>query len=167
MEDHVYKMIELAGSSETSIEDAIQNAITRAAKTLHDLRWFQVIETPGHIEVGPRRPLSGRDQGRLHDRGLAAVAPQAQRGRSASLPRFLHRWARHRAVRAEHAAVSLRGLEQGAAASALMEVPAGVGRHGLGAPMPALRAGQGRLQLDRRHRDSARLATARLFLIRP
>jgi flavin-binding protein dodecin len=52
MQDHVYKMIELAGSSETSIEDAIQNAITRAAKTLHDLRWFQVIETRGHIEGG-------------------------------------------------------------------------------------------------------------------
>jgi flavin-binding protein dodecin len=52
MQDHVYKMIELAGSSETSIEDAIQNAITRAAKTLHDLRWFQVVETRGHIEGG-------------------------------------------------------------------------------------------------------------------
>jgi dodecin len=52
MQDHVYKMIELAGSSETSIEDAVQNAITRAAKTLHDLRWFQVIETRGHIEGG-------------------------------------------------------------------------------------------------------------------
>jgi hypothetical protein len=52
MEDHVYKMIELAGSSPTSIEDAIQNAITRAAKTLHDLRWFQVVETRGHIENG-------------------------------------------------------------------------------------------------------------------
>jgi dodecin len=52
MQDHVYKMIELAGSSETSIEDAIQNAITRAAKTLHGLRWFQVVETRGHIENG-------------------------------------------------------------------------------------------------------------------
>ena len=52
MQDHVYKMIELAGSSETSIEDAIQNAITRAAKTLHDLRWFQLVETRGHIEGG-------------------------------------------------------------------------------------------------------------------
>jgi hypothetical protein len=52
MQDHVYKMIELAGSSATSIEDAIQNAITRAAKTLHDLRWFQVVETRGHIENG-------------------------------------------------------------------------------------------------------------------
>ena len=47
MQDHVYKMIELAGSSETSIEDAIQNAVARAAKTLHDLRWFQVVETRG------------------------------------------------------------------------------------------------------------------------
>jgi dodecin len=52
MQDHVYKMIELAGSSETSVEDAIQNAITRAAKTLHGLRWFQVVETRGHIEGG-------------------------------------------------------------------------------------------------------------------
>jgi flavin-binding protein dodecin len=52
MQDHVYKMIELAGSSETSIEDAVQNAVARAAKTLHDLRWFQVVETRGHIEGG-------------------------------------------------------------------------------------------------------------------
>jgi dodecin len=52
MQDHVYKMIELAGSSATSIEDAIQSAITRAAKTLHDLRWFEVVETRGHIENG-------------------------------------------------------------------------------------------------------------------
>ena len=52
MQDHVYKMIELAGSSETSIEDAIQNAITRAAKTLHNLRWFQVVETRGQVENG-------------------------------------------------------------------------------------------------------------------
>jgi dodecin len=51
MQDHVYKMIELAGSSETSIEDAIQTAIS-AAKTLHDLRWFQVVETRGQIENG-------------------------------------------------------------------------------------------------------------------
>jgi flavin-binding protein dodecin len=52
MQDHVYKMIELAGSSETSIEDAIQTAISRAAKTLHGLRWFQVVETRGQIENG-------------------------------------------------------------------------------------------------------------------
>ena len=51
MQDHVYKMIELAGSSESSIEDAVQNA-ARAAKTLHDLRWFEVVETWGHIENG-------------------------------------------------------------------------------------------------------------------
>jgi dodecin len=52
MQNHVYKMIELAGSSETSIEDAIQNAVARAAKTLHGLRWFQVVEARGHIENG-------------------------------------------------------------------------------------------------------------------
>jgi hypothetical protein len=52
MQDHVYKMIELAGSSESSIEDAVQNAVARAAKTLHDLRWFEVVETRGQIENG-------------------------------------------------------------------------------------------------------------------
>lgn len=52
MQDHVYKIIELAGSSETSIEDAIQNAVAKAAKTLHGLRWFQVVETRGHIDDG-------------------------------------------------------------------------------------------------------------------
>jgi flavin-binding protein dodecin len=51
-EEHVYRMIELAGSSDSSIEDAIQNAITRANKTLHGLRWFEVVETRGHIEDG-------------------------------------------------------------------------------------------------------------------
>ena len=50
MDEHVYKIIQLAGSSEKSIEDAIQNAVTRAAKTLHGLRWFEVLETRGHIE---------------------------------------------------------------------------------------------------------------------
>ena len=50
MDEHVYKIIQLAGSSEKSIEDAVQNAVTRAAKTLHGLRWFEVLETRGHIE---------------------------------------------------------------------------------------------------------------------
>ena len=42
MNDHVYKQIELTGSSKTSIEDAVQSAITKASQTLHDLRWFHV-----------------------------------------------------------------------------------------------------------------------------
>ncbi len=50
MTDHVYRVIELVGSSETSIEDAIKAAIGKAAKTLRHLRWFQVVETRGHIE---------------------------------------------------------------------------------------------------------------------
>jgi dodecin len=52
MEDHVYRVIEITGSSPKSIEDAIQTAVTRAAKTLRNLRWFEVIQTRGQIEGG-------------------------------------------------------------------------------------------------------------------
>lgn len=52
MADHIYKKIELTGSSRVGIQDAIENAIAKAAKTLHDLRWFEVVETRGHIEQG-------------------------------------------------------------------------------------------------------------------
>ena len=52
MKDHVYKILELVGSSEKSIEDAIQNALTRAAKTIRDMKWFEVVQTRGHIENG-------------------------------------------------------------------------------------------------------------------
>lgn len=50
MDDHIYKVIELTGTSTTTMEDAIQNAISRASKTLRNMRWFQVIETRGCIE---------------------------------------------------------------------------------------------------------------------
>jgi flavin-binding protein dodecin len=50
MTDHVYKTIELTGSSKKSLEAAIENAVARASKTLHNLRWFQVVETRGSIE---------------------------------------------------------------------------------------------------------------------
>lgn len=49
MEEHIYKLIELTGSSKNSMEDAIQNAITKAGKTLHNIHWFQVTETRGYI----------------------------------------------------------------------------------------------------------------------
>lgn len=52
MSEHVYKKIELVGSSPTSIEDAIRNAIETAGETLRHLRWFEVVETRGHIENG-------------------------------------------------------------------------------------------------------------------
>ncbi|NBJ09807.1 dodecin [Microvirga arsenatis] len=55
MDDHVYKVVELVGSSETSIEDAIQTAIRRAGQTLRNLRWFEVIQTRGHVENGEVR----------------------------------------------------------------------------------------------------------------
>jgi len=52
MHDHVYKVIELVGSSETSIEDAMQSAIARASSTLKNLRWCEIVQTRGHIEGG-------------------------------------------------------------------------------------------------------------------
>jgi dodecin len=52
MSDHVYKKIEIVGSSKESLEHAIQNAVQRAAKTLHNLRWFEVDEIRGHIVDG-------------------------------------------------------------------------------------------------------------------
>jgi dodecin len=55
MSDHVYKMVELVGSSETSIQDAIQTAIKCAEQTLRNLHWFEVVQTRGHIENGEVR----------------------------------------------------------------------------------------------------------------
>jgi dodecin len=52
MPDHVYKTIELVGSSTKSMEDAVQKAIGKAAETVRNLRWFQVLDTRGHIEEG-------------------------------------------------------------------------------------------------------------------
>jgi dodecin len=52
MSDHTYKIIELTGSSTISIQNAIENAIARAAKTVHDMRWFEVTETRGHLDNG-------------------------------------------------------------------------------------------------------------------
>ncbi|MFT4585119.1 MAG: flavin-binding protein dodecin [Gammaproteobacteria bacterium] len=50
--EHVYKNIELSGSSAKSMEDAVANAIKRASKTVKHMRWFEVIETRGHLEDG-------------------------------------------------------------------------------------------------------------------
>jgi flavin-binding protein dodecin len=50
--EHVYKVVELVGSSPTSVEDAINSAVTRASQTLRNLRWFEVLETRGQIEDG-------------------------------------------------------------------------------------------------------------------
>jgi flavin-binding protein dodecin len=52
MSDHVYKIIEIVGSSPTSIEDAIEGAINRASQTIDDIGWFEVKETRGHVEGG-------------------------------------------------------------------------------------------------------------------
>jgi dodecin len=52
MSNHIYKTIELVGSSPRGVEDAVQKAIAKASETVRNLRWFQVMETRGHIEGG-------------------------------------------------------------------------------------------------------------------
>jgi flavin-binding protein dodecin len=52
MSDHVYKKIEVVGSSPNGFEEAIKNALVRAGETVRNMRWFEVTETRGHVENG-------------------------------------------------------------------------------------------------------------------
>ena len=52
MADHIYKKIELVGSSPKGIEEAVKNAISRAKKTVRNMRWFEVVETRGFLDEG-------------------------------------------------------------------------------------------------------------------
>lgn len=52
MSDHIYKTLELVGSSTVGVEDAVKKAIAKAGETIRNLRWFEVLETRGHIEGG-------------------------------------------------------------------------------------------------------------------
>jgi flavin-binding protein dodecin len=52
MSNHVYKKIEIVGASSKSIEDAVEKALERASKTVHNMRWFEISETRGDIENG-------------------------------------------------------------------------------------------------------------------
>ncbi|HUL64724.1 MAG TPA: dodecin [Burkholderiaceae bacterium] len=52
MSDHVYKQLEITGSSTKSSDDAVRTAIAKAAKTIRAIRWFQVMETRGHVDEG-------------------------------------------------------------------------------------------------------------------
>ena len=52
MANHVYKILELVGSSPTGTDDAIRNAIETAAKTIRHIDWFEVVQTRGHVADG-------------------------------------------------------------------------------------------------------------------
>lgn len=52
MSDHIYRVIEVVGSSEESVDDAIRKAIERASSTVDHIGWFEVLETRGHVEDG-------------------------------------------------------------------------------------------------------------------
>ena len=52
MSSHVYKMLELTGSSPISIEEAVQTAIAKASETVRNIQWFSIVETRGHVTEG-------------------------------------------------------------------------------------------------------------------
>jgi flavin-binding protein dodecin len=52
MSDHVYKSLELTGSSAVGIEDAVNKAIAKASETVRNIQWFNVVETRGHVQNG-------------------------------------------------------------------------------------------------------------------
>lgn len=52
MTNHVYKMLELTGSSPVSIEEAVQTAVAKAHETVRNIQWFNVVETRGHVVDG-------------------------------------------------------------------------------------------------------------------
>ncbi|RDI97817.1 dodecin domain-containing protein [Dyella solisilvae] len=52
MSEHIYKTVELTGSSKISSDEAIRAAIERASKTIRDIRWFHVTEVRGHVDGG-------------------------------------------------------------------------------------------------------------------
>jgi flavin-binding protein dodecin len=52
MDDHVYRVIEVVGTSPDSIETAVKNAVSRANATIRSLRWFEIVRTSGHIDDG-------------------------------------------------------------------------------------------------------------------
>src|SRR3954454_15529862 len=52
MNEHVYKKLELTGSSTAGIEEAVANALDKASKTIRNMQWFEVVDTRGHIDGG-------------------------------------------------------------------------------------------------------------------
>ena len=52
MSNHVYKTLELTGSSPISIEEAVQTAISKASETMRNVQWFSIVETRGHVVEG-------------------------------------------------------------------------------------------------------------------
>ena len=52
MSEHIYKKIELVGSSPKGFQEAVENALARAGETVRNMRWFEVMETRGQIEDG-------------------------------------------------------------------------------------------------------------------
>lgn len=52
MSNHVYQILEFTGSSSTGTDDAVKNAIAKASETIRNIKWFEVVETRGHVQDG-------------------------------------------------------------------------------------------------------------------
>ncbi|MDH6579602.1 dodecin [Kitasatospora sp. MAP5-34] len=52
MTDHIYRVTEIVGSSHEGVDAAIRNGVDRAARTLRNLDWFEVVQVRGHIADG-------------------------------------------------------------------------------------------------------------------
>ena len=72
MSDHVYKMLELTGSSTAGIEEAVERAIAKASETVRNIQWFEVVETRGHVQRRQGRALAGDAEGRVYARRVSA-----------------------------------------------------------------------------------------------
>ena len=68
MAEHVYKLLELTGSSSVGIEDAVKSAIAKANETVRNIHWFEVTETRGHVDGRQGGALAGDAEDRLHAR---------------------------------------------------------------------------------------------------
>ena len=66
MAEHVYKKIEIVGSSPNGMEEAVHNALSRASKTIRNMRWFEVTETRGYIDERQNRALAGDVENRVY-----------------------------------------------------------------------------------------------------
>ena len=88
MSENSYKMIELVGSSHTSIEAAVQNAIAKAEQDESKLRWFEVVETRGHIEDGKIAHGAGKASKYTRSRlPVTSAYSESQKSKSAALKR--------------------------------------------------------------------------------
>jgi flavin-binding protein dodecin len=87
MSGHVYKLLELTGSSTVDIEDAVRTAIAKASESVRHIHWFEVTETRGHVVEGKVAHWQVDAEGRLHARIGEIGVPDRRPALRISMPR--------------------------------------------------------------------------------